>query len=88
MGVELRSRPWNSRDAGTFLGAAATSSGVPGDTTLTIPNLAIAVNNQTTQYWLDVYFNQQQVPGQLCVYGIQATYTFDGSFLPIIRKGG
>jgi hypothetical protein len=88
LGVELMSRPWNSRDAGTLLGGVSTQPGVLGDTTLTIPDLTVVIDNKTTQYWLDVYFNQQEVPGQLCVYGIQATYTYEGSFLPLIRKGG
>jgi hypothetical protein len=88
MGVELKSRPWNSRDAGTFLGGASTDPGVSGDTTLTIPNLTVTIDNQTTQYWLDVYFNQLEIPGQLCVYGIQATYSYQGAFLPLIRNGG
>ena len=88
LGVELVSRPWNSRDAGMVLGGVSTESGVPGDTTLTIPNLSVSIDNQTTQYWLNVYFNQQEVPGQLCVYGIQVTYTYEGAFLPLIRNGG
>jgi hypothetical protein len=88
LGVELMSRPWNSRDAGTFLGAVSTEPGALGDTTLTIPNLSVSIDNQTNQYWLNVYFNQQEVPGQLCVYGIQAIYTYDGAFLPLIRNGG
>jgi hypothetical protein len=88
LGVEVLSRPWDSRDSGTVLRSMGTSPGVLGDTTLTIPDMAVDIDNQTTQYWLNVYFNQQDVPGQLCVYGIQATYTFEGSFLPFIRKGG
>jgi hypothetical protein len=88
MGVELKSRPWNSREAGTLLGSVSTDPGVLGDTTLTISDLSVTVDNHTTQYWLDVYFNQQQVPGQLCVYGIQVTYSYEGVFLPLVRTGG
>ncbi len=88
MGVELRSRPWNSRDPGTFWGSVTTDPGAAGDTTLTIPDPGVLIDNQTTQYWIDVYFNQQDTPGQLCVYGIQATYTYNGGFLSLIRKGG
>ena len=88
MGIELRSRPWNSRQAGTVLDSISTPSGAPGDLTLTISDLAVAVDNRTTQYWIDIYFNQQTIPGQLCVYAIRATYTYEGGFLPLIRKGG
>ena len=84
----LRSRPWNSRDPGTLLGGVNTAPGAAGDSTLTIPGLGVLVDNQATQYWIDVYFNQQDTPGQLCVYGIQATYTYNGGFLSLIRKGG
>jgi hypothetical protein len=87
--MEFRSRPWNSWDSGIGLGGVGTGGlGVPGDITITTPSLDVAVDNQTTQYWLDVFFNQQEVPGQLCVYGIQVTYTYDGNYLPLIRKGG
>jgi hypothetical protein len=88
LGVELVSRSWNSRDVGTVLGSVGTDPGVLGDITLTIPDLAVTIDNQTNQYWLNVYFNQQEVPGQLCVYGIQATYRYEGAFLPLIRNGG
>ena len=89
IGIELMTRPWNSREAGTFQGSAGSDLGAPGDTTLTIiPNPPVVIDNQVNQYWLNVYFNQQTVPGQLCVYGIQATYTYEGGFLPVIRKGG
>jgi hypothetical protein len=88
LGVELRSRPWNSRDPGNLLGVVNTAPGSAGDTTLTIPGLGVLVDNQATQYWIDVYFNQQDTPGQLCVYAIQATYTFNGSFLSLVRRGG
>jgi hypothetical protein len=87
--LELNSRPWNSREAGTVLGGVGTGGlGAPGDVTITTPGLAVLVDNQTTQYWLDVFFNQQEVAGQLCVYGIQVLYTYEGGFVPLIRKGG
>jgi hypothetical protein len=87
--MEFRSRPWNSRDSGTGLGGVGTGGlGAPGDITISTPSLDVLVNNETTQYWLDIFFNQQTVPGQLCVYGIQVTYTYEGGFLPLIREGG
>ncbi len=87
--MELNSRPWNSREAGTVLGGSGTGGlGTAGDITITTSSLAVVVDNQTTQYWLDVFFSQQDVPGQLCVYGIQVDYTYEGGFLPLIRKGG
>ena len=54
MGIDLRSRPLNSRQAGTVLGSVSTPAGAPGDTTLTIPGLDVAVENRTTQYWIKV----------------------------------
>lgn len=45
-------------------------------------------NNSTSEYWIDVTMDNNAVPAQLCVYGIQVTYDYDGSFLPLIRKGG
>jgi hypothetical protein len=43
LGVELRSRPWNSRDAGDVFGSVVTDPGVSGDTTLTIPNVVLVI---------------------------------------------
>ena len=51
------------------------------------PSTPINVNNQTTEYWIDVSPTNGTDPGQLCVYGIQVTYTIDGAFLPLIQKG-
>jgi hypothetical protein len=83
----LNSRPWNSRSPGTTLGLAFTDNTTNGDKTITM-NLTppVNVNNQTTEYWIDVSPHNSNDPAQLCVYGIQVTYTIDGSFLPIIQK--
>lgn len=85
--VYLRSRPWNSRQAGTTLGFTLTSTSL-SDQTVNISSLDVNVNNQTTEYWIDVSPQNSADPGQLCVYGIQVTYTIDGSFLPLIQRGG
>ena len=50
--VKLRFRPWDSRDAGTFLSSAATAPGIPGDTTLTIADLEVAIENHTNHIGL------------------------------------
>jgi hypothetical protein len=83
----LRSRPWNSRDPGVTLNSAQTDNATNNDKTMTM-NLTppVNVNNQTTEYWIDVSPQNSNDPAQLCVYGIQVTYTIDGSFLPIIQK--
>lgn len=84
----LYSRPWNSRNLGTPIGLTNTTGQPASDMTITISDLAVAVNNQTTSYWIDVSPANSASPGQLCVYSIQVTYTYDGGFLPLIRKGG
>lgn len=88
MWVYLRSRNWNSRDAGTTLSLTLTDNTTNNDRTITMtPSGGVNVNNQTTEYWIDVSPQNSASPGQLCVYGIQVTYTIDGAFLPLIQKG-
>lgn len=84
----LRSRPWNSRNAGTTLHFALTDNTTNNDKTINM-NFSTPenVNNQTTEYWIDVSPQNSADPGQLCVYGIQVTYSIDGAFLPLIQKG-
>ena len=82
----LRSRPWNSGDAGTILGLTLTSA-TKSDQTIEMTGLNVDVNNQTTEYWIDVSPQNGTDPGQLCVYGIQVTYTIDGAFMPLVQKG-
>jgi hypothetical protein len=87
--ANLYKRPWNSRQAGTFLGFAYSTIGADGDLTINMTsNGAIneKVNNQTYEYWISVTPGNGSVPGQLCVYGIQVTYTYDGSLLPLIVR--
>ena len=87
--LHMKSRQWNSRDAGTdFAGSIGTTSGAAGDQTITRTGISTVVNNQTTQYWIDVIPVNSANPGQLCVYGIQVTYTINGAFLPLIQNGG
>ena len=83
----LRSRSWNSRNTGTSLGFALTDNTTDSDKTINITGLNVDVNNQTTEYWIDVSPTNGTDPGQLCVYGIQVTYTIDGAFLPLLQKG-
>jgi hypothetical protein len=83
----LRSRPWNSRESGTTLGFTLTDNTTNNDKTINITGLHVDVNNQTTEYWIDVSPTNGTEPGQLCVYGIQVTYTIDGAFLSLVQKG-
>ncbi len=83
----LRSRPWNSRNTGTTLGVTLTDDTTNNDKTIVMTGLNVDVNNQTTEYWIDVSPTNGTNPGQLCVYGIQVTYTLDGAFLPLVQKG-
>ena len=81
----LRSEPWNSHDQVTLKGF--TTTGDTGDQTINItPSVGVTVNNQTTAYRVDVSPQNSADPGQLCVYGIQVTYTYNGAFLPLIQR--
>jgi len=82
----LRSRPWNSRNAGTTVSFTLSDNTTNNDKTISMSSLTVAVNNQTTEYWIDVSPQNSADPGQLCVYGIQVTYTYSGAFLPLIQK--
>ena len=88
MWAYLRSRPWNSRLSGTTILFSLTDNVTNYDKTITM-NFATPkkVDNQTTEYWIDVSPQNGAAPGQLCVYGIQVTYTIDGAFLPFIQRG-
>ena len=72
--LTLRSRPWNSRDIGTTETFLVSPVGAPGDIQMDSIPLGITINNQTTEYWIDVSPQNNDFPGQLCVYGIQVTY--------------
>jgi len=87
MYVHMMSRPWNSRQAGTdFAGSIGTSSGAGGDQTISRTGITTVVNNETTEYWIDVLPVNSANPGEMCVYGIQVTYTYNGAFLPLIQR--
>ena len=85
----LRSRPWQSNSSGTTKGIGVTGNHM-GDSTLDMTPLSVVVNNQTSEYEVDVTpaNNNGNPPDQLCVYGLQVTYTVNGAFLPLIQKGG
>ena len=88
LATTLRSRPWNSSSGNTGpLIYANTDNLTNSNKTISMTGLNVDVNNQTTQYWIDVTPENSASPGQLCVYGIQVTYTIDGAFLPLIQKG-
>ena len=82
----LRSRPWNSRNAGTTVSFTLSDNTTDNDKTINMTGLNVAVNNETTEYWIDVSPQNSGDPGQLCVYGIQVTYTYNGAFLPLIQR--
>lgn len=74
MWIYLRSRPWNSRSNGTTERFTLSPTAAPGDTQIEMNAVGLTVNNQTTEYWIDVSPQNSSLPGQLCVYGIQVTY--------------
>ena len=82
----LRSRPWNSRNAGTTVSFTLSDNTTNNDKTISMSSLTVAVNNQTTEYWIDVSPQNSADPGQVGVYGIQVTYTYVGAFLPLIQR--
>ena len=85
--LHMVSRPWNSSLAGTdFAGSIGTTSGAGGNQTITKTGISTVINNQTTEYWIDVIPVNSADPGQLCVYGIQVTYTYSVAFLPLIQR--
>lgn len=88
MWVYLRSRPWNSRDAGTTLDLTLTDNATNNDKSIDMGTTNVTVDNETTEYWIDVSPQNSSDPGQLCVYGIQVTYTYNGAFLPLVQRGG
>jgi hypothetical protein len=83
----LRSRHWNSRDGGTTVpnGFATTDNNSQNDKTVNIDGLNVLIDNQANQYWIDVSPQNSASPGQLCVYGIQVTYSSTVA-LPVIIK--
>jgi hypothetical protein len=85
--VFLRSRRWNSREAGTTLDFTLTDNTTDNDKSINMGTLNVNVNNQTTEYWIDVSPTNGTDPGQLCVYGIQVAYSIDGALLPLILNG-
>ena len=89
MWAYLRSRPWNSRETGATIGWAHTDDTSNRDRTIDM-NLQpdLQVDNETTEYWIDVTPTNGADPGQLCVYGIQVTYSINGAFLPLLNRGG
>ena len=92
LGAYFQSRPWNSSiETSGVISWANTDNISNGAKTMNLSGLNVDVNNQTTQYWIDVAPNNNSgTPadaGALCVYGIQVTYTIDGAFLPLIQKG-
>jgi len=88
MFVHMVSRPWNSTQNGSDFVSGIGTSGAAGNQTITRTGINEVVNNQTTQYWIDVIPVNSANPGELCVYGIRVTYTVNGAFLPLIQNGG
>jgi len=81
-------RQWNSRSAGTSNSWASSYIGADGDITINMnPSpLSVTVDNENYEYWIQVTTRNGASPGQLCVYGIQVTYTHDGSLLPLVVR--
>jgi hypothetical protein len=89
MWAYLRSRPWNSYDFGDTIGTARTDNTSNSARTIEMDlHPDIKVDNDTTEYWIDINPLNGDDPGQLCVYGIQVTYSIDGALLPLVERGG
>jgi hypothetical protein len=81
----MMSRPWNSTEFGTQFAFNVTTYGF-GNQLATRTGINTLVNNQTTEYWIAITPVNNAYPGDLCVYGIQVTYTYNGAFLPLIMR--
>jgi hypothetical protein len=79
-------KPWNSVAAPTD-DALFNSTGSASNTVYNSDPLSYKVNNQNTQYWIEMHPANSADPGQLCVYSIQITYTSEGALLPMIGYG-
>lgn len=87
MWIYLRSRPWDSREAGDTLGFTLTDDVTNNDRLITMtPSGGVEIDNATTQYWIDISPVNGTDPGQLCVYSLQVSYTVNGVLLPFIQK--
>lgn len=85
----LFKREWDTRASGTQIAYAISSIGSTGDTTINMPTggeLVEVVDNLNYEYWISITPTNSEYPGQLCVYGIQVTYTYDGSLLPLVVR--
>lgn len=74
MYLQLRKRPWNSRDPGEVVRWTLSDDATNSDKTITISDINETVNNATTEYWIDMSPQNSTSPGQLCVYGIHVVY--------------
>jgi hypothetical protein len=87
MFVHMVSRPWNSRQSGSdFAGSIGTSAGAAGDQMISRTGISTVVDNETKAYWIEMTPVNSANPGELCVYGIQVTYTYNGALLPLVVR--
>jgi hypothetical protein len=84
--VHFMRKPWNSVAAPTD-DALFNSTGSASNTVYNSDPLSYKVNNQNTQYWIEMHPANSADPGQLCVYSIQITYTSEGALLPMVGYG-
>jgi hypothetical protein len=81
MWAYLRSRPWNSRSAGSSLAFTLTDNTTNGDKQVSMSGLDVTIDNHSNVYWIDVSPQNGGDPGELCVYGIHITYDCSGCVL-------
>jgi hypothetical protein len=87
--VHMVKRTWNSAGAGSdFTPSIGTNSTTGANQLVSTGAISEVVNNQTTQYWIEITPVNTGDPGQLCVYSLQVTYTSPGALLPMINNGG
>jgi hypothetical protein len=85
--VYMYKRDWNSTDHGTTFAATLSTDSTTGANQLLVrTGISEVVNNNTTQYFLEFSPNNSADPGQLCIYSLKVTYTYNGTYLPLIEN--
>jgi hypothetical protein len=84
--LHMVSRPILSRQSGSDFAGSIATTGSTNDELISRTGISVVVDNKTTQYWIEITPVNSADPGQLCVYAIQVTYTWNGAFLPLVVR--
>lgn len=84
--LHMVSRPWNSTANGSDFAGSIGTSGSSSNELISRTGISTVVNNATTQYWIEITPINSADPGQLCVYSMRVTYTYNGALLPMVVR--